>query len=86
MLILNIYSGLFLLGVYIFQRRQWIDVSRADKIVRVTSLALGQSVQGTIEGMKGVEFSGLDRLKGKDLLWYEPLMVHTLGLLRRHIR
>jgi hypothetical protein len=37
--------------------------------MRVMSLAVGRSIQVTIEGMKGVGFSGLDWLKGKDLLW-----------------
>ena len=36
--------------------------------MRKASLALGRSIQVTIEGMKGVGFSGLDWLKGKDLL------------------
>jgi hypothetical protein len=36
--------------------------------MRMGSLALGRSIQVTIEGMKGIEFSGLDWLKEKDLL------------------
>jgi hypothetical protein len=54
--------------------------------VKVISSALERRIQVTIEGMKGVEFAGLDRLNEEDLLRCEPFMVHTFGLVRRYMQ
>jgi hypothetical protein len=53
------------------------------QVLKRSDLSLMFGIRLGVKGMKGVEFSNLDRLKEEDLLRSELFIVHTFGLVRR---
>jgi hypothetical protein len=53
------------------------------QVLKRSDLRLMFGIRLGVKGMKGVEFSNLDRLKEEGLLRSERFIVHTFDLVRR---